>query len=112
MDGNDAIHLSVVIVNYNTMQLLDSCLSSLKTHGSTCEMEVIVVDNHSTDGSVQLLEQKYSEVRTILNGENRGFARAANQGYACGRGPYCLILNPDVTILQGSIQTLWAYMES
>jgi len=112
MGGKDAIQLSVVIVNYNTMQLLDSCLSSLLTNGSTCKMEVIVVDNHSTDGSVQLLKQKYSEVHSILNRENQGFARAANQGYARGGGPYCLILNPDVTILPGSIQTLWTYMES
>jgi GT2 family glycosyltransferase len=112
MGGKDAIQLSVVIVNYNTMKLLDSCLASLLTNGPTCKMEVIVVDNHSTDGSIQLLEHKYSEVRSILNRENQGFARAANQGYAWGKGPYCLILNPDVVILPGSIQTLWEYVNS
>ena len=107
----DDIQLSVIIVNYNTEQLLESCLSSLFANSPLCSMEVIVVDNHSMDGSVQMLE-KFTEVRLIVENANRGFARAANHGYALSRGAYCLILNPDVIILPDSIQTLWEYMKS
>jgi GT2 family glycosyltransferase len=107
----DDIQLSAIIVNYNSAKLLESCLSSLLTNKPLCNMEVNVVDNNSVDGSVQLLG-KYPEVRLTVEKANRGFACAANHGYALSRGPYCLILNPDVIILPGSIQTLWEYMES
>jgi GT2 family glycosyltransferase len=110
-ESADEIQLSVVIVNYNSAELLEACLSSLLANKPLCQMEVIVVDNHSTDGSVQMLA-KFPEIRLIAESENRGFACGANHGYALSRGPYCLILNPDVVILPGSIQTLWAYMES
>ena len=110
--GTDDIQLSVIIVNYNTVKLLDSCLSSLFMNKPLCKFEVIVVDNHSMDGSVQLLAQKFPDIRPILEDENQGFARAANHGYTFSRGLYCLILNPDVIILPGSIQKLWEYMNS
>lgn len=107
----DDIQLSVIIVNYNNAKLLEACLSSLLASKPLCKMEVIVVDNHSADGSVQMLA-KFPEIRLTAENENLGFGRAANRGYTLSRGPYCLILNPDVIILPGSIQTLWAYMES
>jgi GT2 family glycosyltransferase len=108
----DDIQLSVIIVNYNSAELLESCLSSLLANKPLCSMEVIVVDNHSTDESVQLTERKFPDVLLIVKKANQGFACAANHGYDLSRGAYCLILNPDVTILPGSIQTLWAYMDS
>jgi GT2 family glycosyltransferase len=107
----DDIQLSVIIVNYNSAKLLESCLSSLLANKPLCDMEITVVDNHSTDGSVQMLA-KFPEIRLTVEKENRGFACAANHGYALSRGAYCLILNPDVIILPGSIQALWEYMES
>jgi GT2 family glycosyltransferase len=106
------IQLSIIIVNYNTVRLLDSCLSSLFLNKPLCEFEVVVVDNHSMDESASLLEQKFPEVHTILEDENQGFARAANHGYSFSRGLYCLVLNPDVIILPDSIQKLWEYMNS
>jgi GT2 family glycosyltransferase len=106
------IQLSIIIVNYNTVRLLDSCLSSLFLNKPLCEFEVVVVDNHSMDESAYLLEQKFPEVHTILEDENQGFARAANHGYSFSRGLYCLVLNPDVIILPDSIQKLWEYMDS
>ena len=108
----DDIQLSAIIVNYNSAKLLESCLSSLLANKPLCTMEVIVVDNHSSDKSVQLMEGKFPDVLLVVENENRGFACAANHGYALSRGTYCLILNPDVMILPGSIQTLWEYMES
>jgi GT2 family glycosyltransferase len=108
----DDIQLSVIIVNYNSAKLLESCLSSLLANKPLFNMEVIVVDNHSTDESLQLMEGKFPDVLLFAEKANQGFACAANHGYALSRGPYCLILNPDVIILPGSIQTLWEYMES
>jgi len=71
----DDIQLSVIIVNYNTVKLLDSCLSSLFMNKPLCKFEVIVVDNHSMDGSVQLLAQKFPDTHLILEDGNSGFAR-------------------------------------
>jgi len=110
-ETDDAIQLSAIIVNYNSAKLLESCLSSLLANRPLCNMEVIVVDNHSVDGSVQMLE-KFPGIRLTVENENRGFASAANHGYAQSKGIYCLILNPDVIILPGSVQALWKYMES
>jgi len=71
----DDVQVSVIIVNYNTVKLLDSCLSSLFMNKPLCKFEVIVVDNHSMDGSVQLLEQKFPDTHLILEDGNPGFAR-------------------------------------
>jgi GT2 family glycosyltransferase len=111
VERTDDIQLSVIIVNYNSAKLLEACLSSLLANKPLCRTEVIVVDNHSVDGSVQMLT-KFPEIRLTVEKENRGFACGANRGYALSRGTYCLILNPDVIILPGSIQALWEYMES
>lgn len=89
--------LSVIIVNYNTADLLPGCLDSIGRQGVNCE--IIVVDNASRDRSVDLLRERYPGVTVIANRTNEGFSRANNQGLRECRGELVFFLNPD-TIVQ------------
>lgn len=90
--------LSVIIVNYNTADLLPGCLDSLgRQEGVSCE--IIVVDNASRDRSVDLLRERYPWVTVIANRTNEGFSKANNQGLRVCRGELVFFLNPD-TIVQ------------
>lgn len=100
------VELSVIIVNWNTCQLLDSCLSSVYETKEDLAVEIIVVDNSSSDGSLQMLKDKYPEVSVIRNPENVGFARANNQGFGASKGRYILLLNSDAILLDGALQEL------
>jgi len=104
--------ISIIVVNYNTRDLLEECLTSLFSNHPACGFEVFVVDNHSRDGSRALLERRFPQCTLIGNRKNLGFARAANQAYRINKGKYCLIMNPDLRVLPGSIQRLWDFMES
>lgn len=88
------IDLSIIIVNYNTKELLEQCLESL-----TGDEEIIVVDNASTDGSVEMAEKEFPKVKLVKNKENLGFAKANNQAFRQARGEYVLFLNPDTVVL-------------
>lgn len=98
--------LSIVIVNWNTSELLTQCLESIYKSGSRYSFEVIVVDNGSSDESVSLVSQGFPSVVLIKNNRNLGFARANNQGLAVGRGRYFMLLNSDTKVLPGAIDTL------
>jgi len=86
--------VSVIIVNYNGRSYLNNCLGALKTQ-SFADFEVILVDNGSTDGSLEYIEREYPAVRVIKNTVNCGFARGNNQGIEAARGKYILTLNND-----------------
>ncbi|MBI4902303.1 MAG: glycosyltransferase family 2 protein [Acidobacteria bacterium] len=90
---------SVVVVNYNRKQLLDSCLRSLEQQEDVTRVEIIVVDNGSSDGSVEMVEAQYSRcrfpVRLIRNTTNKGFCEANNQGIAVAAGEFVALLNND-----------------
>jgi GT2 family glycosyltransferase len=103
--------LSVVIVSYNTEKLLDDCLSSLFASfvRSSISLEVIVVDNISTDGTRLMLKKKYPQVIAVLNNENVGFGRANNQGIRKAKGEYVLLLNSDTIIPKGEINKLYEF---
>jgi GT2 family glycosyltransferase len=91
--------LAVIIVNYNTQQLLADCLDSLLAAESPPGgIEIVVVDNHSTDGSVAMVQADYPTVRLLANKENVGFAAANNQGTAVSQAPYLLFLNSDTRV--------------
>lgn len=94
--------LSVIIVNYNVRYFLEQCLHSVIQAGSGMDMEVIVVDNASTDGSADYLQTVFPQVKFIRNDYNAGFAKANNRGLAQATGSYILFLNPD-TILPATI---------
>ena len=104
--------LSVIIVNWNTRDLLADCLRSIHDTVHDLEYEVFVVDNASTDGSVAMVREQFPAVHLIENSENVGFARANNQAIALATGRYVLLLNSDTVALSGSLQTMVAFADS
>jgi GT2 family glycosyltransferase len=86
--------ISVIVVNWNRRELLRACLESLSRQAAA-DFEVIVVDNGSTDGSLEMLRSGFPDVRVIANAENRGFCAANNQGFAAAAGGYLALLNND-----------------
>jgi GT2 family glycosyltransferase len=97
------IDVSVVIVNWNTRELLRDCLGSVYAETREIGLEVIVVDNASSDGSADMVEAEFPRVRLIRNADNRGFAAANNQGIAVATGRYVLLLNSDTRVLDRAI---------
>jgi len=98
--------LSIVIVNWNACDDLLRCLASMEQHAPECSWEAIVVDNASTDGSVERVRDELPWVRVIANRTNRGLAAANNQGLVASRAPFVLISNPDVVFRPGSVSAL------
>lgn len=103
------MQLSVIIVNYNVKQLLLDCVSSLK--GNVSGIEVIVVDNCSTDGSVVAVKEAFPDVNLIVNTENKGFSAANNQGLSIARGEWLLLLNPDTKLTPGALNLYHSFAE-
>ena len=106
------LRLSIVIVNWNTRNVLEKCLASIYEFSPNCIYEVIVVDNASDDDSVSMIEEFFQEVIVIKNSTNLGFAQACNQGIAISKGHYVLLVNPDVQIINDAINKLLAFAES
>ena len=100
------VDISVVIVNWNTQDLLAQCLQSLYDTTSDLDFETIVVDNASTDGSVEMVRHEFPQVRLIQNTDNVGFARANNQAMAISQGRYVLLFNSDAIAMPGTTQSL------
>jgi GT2 family glycosyltransferase len=98
-----AVDLSIIIVNWNTRELLVQCLQSIEDTVREVEFEVWVVDNGSSDGSVTMVEERFPDVHIIANTTNVGFVRANNQALALCRGRYVLLLNSDTQILADSV---------
>lgn len=104
--------LSIIIVNWNTKQLLKNCLSSIqKIRKEVGVLEIIVVDNGSRDGSVEFVKGLGSQVRLIENTKNLGFARANNQGIKIAKGKYIFLLNSDTVVKEGALKKLVEYLE-
>jgi GT2 family glycosyltransferase len=106
------IDVSVVIVNWNTKTLLLDCIRSLYDTTLTRRMEVIVVDNASTDGSVEAVEHCFPNVTMICNDMNLGFAKANNIGIGASSGKYVCLVNSDIKVLDGCIESMCAYMNT
>ena len=104
--------LSVVIVNYNVRTYLEQCLQSVRKALEGIEGEVFVVDNHSTDDSVEVLHRDYPWVRLIENQDNMGFARANNMAIREAQGEYVLLLNPDTVVGEHTLREALAFMEA
>lgn len=101
--------VSVVVVNWNTAHMLHRCLASLEAERGTAGLEVIVVDNGSTDGSQDLVLKTFPEVQLISNRENRGYSVANNQGIAASAGRYVFLLNSDTEVEAGCLRSLIDY---
>lgn len=95
--------VSIIIVNWNTCDILSDCLVSIYEQTENVEFEVIVIDNNSGDASVEVIKKKFPQVRLIENSVNRGFAAANNQGIATAKGRYVLLLNSDTIVLDNAI---------
>lgn len=107
------IDISVIIVNYNSANLVSDCIDSVFEKTSGISYEIIVVDNASSDGSVDTLEKKYKDkIKTIASDENLGFGRANNLGNGQARGKFVFLLNPDTLLINNAIKILYDYMES
>lgn len=103
--------ISIIIVNYNVKYFLEQCLYSVRASIMGLEAEVFVVDNHSTDGSLDYLRPKFPEVIFIENQDNPGFAKANNQAIRQSAGEYILLLNPDTIIGEACIHSLCFYLD-
>lgn len=104
--------LSIVIVNYNTRQLLDDCLASLlAAEGPAGGLEIIVVDNASSDGSQALVQEKYPAVKLIASEINRGYSAANNLGVAVANGRYILFLNSDTRVSKNALRDPVTYLQ-
>lgn len=98
--------ISVVVVSWNTRDLLRRCLSSVAQHLASRDHEVLVVDNASTDGSPEMVAAEFPHVRLLRNRQNEGFGRANNQAMCLATGDLFLLLNSDAHLVDGSIAWL------
>ena len=112
MTPNPEPEVSVCIVSWNVADDLRACLESLYAQEDDPTVEIIVVDNNSSDGTVAMLESEYPKVITIVNSENRGFAAATNQALARGGGHYLMMLNPDTVVPAGGLGALVRFAEA
>ena len=103
--------LSVVIVNWNTEKLLRQCLKSVFANTKVLKLEVIVIDNASTDHSVTMVQTEFPQVNMIVNCENVGFAKGNNQGMSIAAGRYIVLLNPDTEVTNNALGLMVQFME-
>lgn len=104
--------LSIIIVSWNVREDLLRCMRSIEENKPSCTFEVIIIDNASTDGTLDMIKKCFSEVKLIKNHENCGFAAANNQGLKRLQGQYILFLNPDTIIHPKSLDILVEFMDS
>ncbi len=104
--------ISVIIVNWNTRELLAQCLAAVFANPAPPAFEVWVVDNGSTDGSPEMVAARYPDVKLIKNARNGGFSHANNQVLKQITAPYALLLNPDAILQPGALSSMWTWMEA
>jgi GT2 family glycosyltransferase len=104
--------LSIIIVSWNVRALLRRALTSCRASwGNHPGLEMIVVDNVSTDGTVEMLREEFPQVTVVVNEENRGFTGGNNDGIDRARGSYLLLLNPDTEVLEDALPRMVAYLD-
>ena len=104
--------VSIIIVNYNTKNLLKDCLNSIFEHTQEIDFEVIVSDNGSVDGSIELLKKEFPQVILIENNANLGFGTANNRGLTVAKGKYIFYLNSDTILLNNAVKMFYDYWET
>ena len=107
----NTIDLSIIIVNWNTKQLLLNCIESIYRTVHRSAFEIFVVDNGSTDGSVEEVSQKYPTVNIIANSANLGFARANNIALRKISGQYAVLLNSDTILKESAMDKMYDFIE-
>jgi hypothetical protein len=104
--------ISIIIVNWNTRDLLQNCLKSVYRTICNVSYEIFVVDNASQDGSLAMLRDEYPQVKIIENEENRGFGAANNQAMRIMTGRCALLLNSDTVLTENAVSELFTFMEA
>ncbi|MCH7520490.1 MAG: glycosyltransferase [Candidatus Marinimicrobia bacterium] len=104
--------ISVIVVSYNVREFVKQCLQSLNRAHFTGQVEIVVVDNDSYDGTAEMVRRQFPEVHLVVNQSNRGFAAAANQGMAASNGEFVLLLNPDTIVEEQTLQVLADYLRA
>jgi GT2 family glycosyltransferase len=104
--------ISVIIVSWNANRYLDQCLCSVFNECKGLDVEVIVVDNASTDGSPEMVADKYPSVQLIKQNENTGFAKANNIGMKVSKGKYLFLINSDVIVKENCIRKLFLFLQN
>ncbi len=103
--------ISVAVVSWNTRDLLLGCLESLLADAGALDMEVVVVDNASTDSTAEMMQERFPQVTFLRNEANLGFAAANNQALRLSDAPHLLLLNPDTVVHPGAIDALVAHLD-
>jgi GT2 family glycosyltransferase len=104
--------ISVIIVNWNTCDILRNCLASIYKNTRNIQFEVIVIDNASSDGSADMIRTEFLHAILIANTRNLGFAKANNQGLSIARGRYVLLLNSDTVLFDNAIEKIISFADS
>ena len=103
--------LSVIISSYNTRVILQDCLRSLYQNPPSEPHEVIVVDDASTDGTSEMVQAEFPDVRLMINERNRHYAFSNNRAFDAARGKYLFLLNSDTIVLPGAIDGMLTFLE-
>jgi N-acetylglucosaminyl-diphospho-decaprenol L-rhamnosyltransferase len=111
LDDNATPDISVVVVGYNTKHLLTPMLAALEASRGDLRLQIIVIDNASQDGSVELLKTEFPNVELLENSINVGFGRANNQALLSARGRYLLLLNPDAFVSKDTLSKTVRFMD-
>jgi GT2 family glycosyltransferase len=105
------VKLSVIIVNYNVKYFLEQCLISVLQASKDIETEIFVVDNNSVDGSVEMVKERFPQIKLIANKDNVGFSKANNQAIRESKGEYVLLLNPDTLVEEDTFTKTVQFMD-
>ncbi|GBD86462.1 N-acetylglucosaminyl-diphospho-decaprenol L-rhamnosyltransferase [bacterium BMS3Abin03] len=106
------MNLSIIIVNYNVKEFLQNLLHSIEKASSGISKEIIIVDNASDDGSVELIREKFPDVKLIVNKKNLGFGKANNQALKIAKGDFMLMLNPDTLVSEDTFDKMIGFFNS
>lgn len=104
--------LTIIIVNWNTREMLKKCLESIMKNQGIQKITIIVVDNNSKDGSKNMIEEEFPEVKLIDSGRNLGFGKANNLAIKQAVTPFILFLNPDTVVMEGTINGMLEFMKT
>jgi GT2 family glycosyltransferase/lipopolysaccharide/colanic/teichoic acid biosynthesis glycosyltransferase len=105
------LDLSIIIVNYNVKEFLQNLLHSISKSSDKITYEIIIIDNASSDGSVEFISEKFPHVNLIANNKNLGFSKANNIGMKLAKGKYILLLNPDTLISEDTFEKMITFFE-
>lgn len=103
--------VSIILVNYKTKDLTINCIESIYEKTKDLNFEIFVVDNNSDDGSIEAIEEKFSDIKIIKNQENYGFGKANNIAIKVAKGKYIFCLNTDTLLINNAIKNLFDFME-